>query len=369
MRQGQLTISVWYTVKLHFDRILHITDVRSLAKGGAEMVRIVHAPTEIAGQMGTLIDGLRQAGLQAWGYNWFHTYLNYHHDYVIKSEAYELKRMVDPVVRHADVFHFHNGNSFLVENRDIPLLHAAGKKMIMHHWGNDVRTGERSRQLNPYPVPANYMSDEEISRRLKFISSYIEHAIVQDYELYPHVSDYYKHVHVLPLACRVMEIPFEYPLPDIARPRIIHAPTNREFKGSEYVERAIAALQGKVPFEYETIEKLSHKEAMKRYLEADIIIDQIVCGTYGMLSVEAMAMGKPVIAFVRDDVRSKLPVELPIIIANPDTIHDVLFDLLREPGKLHQTGVASRAYAERVHDVRRVIPQLVDIYKQVLGRE
>jgi len=331
-----------------------------------EKVRIVHAPTEIAGQMGVLVDGLRQAGHLAVGYNWFHTYLNYRNVNVNKTEAYELKKIVDPVVRNSDLLHFHNGNSFLVDNADIPLLHNAGKKMIMHHWGNDVRSAERSSRLNPYPVPPSYMSDDNIVNRLKMLSTYIQHAIVQDYELYPHVSDYYEHVHVLPLACKVSDIPYAYPRTDITQPIIIHAPTNRAFKGSEYVEQAIEDLRGKVSFSYQTIEKTSHDEAMRKYLDADIIIDQILCGTYGMLSVEAMAMGKPVVAFVRDDVRSQLPEDLPIVVANPDTIRDVLQELLQQPEKLQEIGIASRAYVERVHDVGSVIPKLLEIYEQVV---
>jgi len=328
-------------------------------------LRIVHAPTEIAGQMGILIDGLRQAGHVAIGYNWFHTYLDYRNDYVIRTEAYELKKIVDPIIHHTDIFHFHNGNSFLVNNADIPLLYRAGKKMVMHHWGNDVRTAERSRTLNPYPLPNSYLMDEQIITRLKLLSTYIKHAIVQDYELYPYVSDYYEHVHILPLACRTDRIPFKYPRADNREPVIIHAPTNREFKGSEYVEKAVADLKGTVPFTYRVIEKMSHSEAMKQYLQADIIVDQILCGTYGMLSVEAMAMGKVVIAYIRDDVKAHLPSSLPIVVANPDTIRDVLHDLLRNPERMRKIGMAGREYVKKVHDVGRVIPKLLKIYAQL----
>ncbi len=328
-------------------------------------MRIVHAPTEIAGQMGILVDGLRQKGHLAVGYNWFHTYLNYRSN-VVKTEAYELKKIIDPILPHTDIFHLHNGNSFLHGNWDVPLLHSAGKPMVMHHWGNDVRTAERNRQLNPYELPSSYWSDEQIIARLKLLSRYIRHAIVQDYELYPHVSDYYEHVHVLPLACKVSAIPYANPKPSTRRPVIIHAPTNRDFKGSAYVEKAVQDLQGTAEFTFETIEKTSHQEAMRRYRQADIVIDQILCGTYGMLSVEAMAMGKVVVAFVRDDVRSHMPSDLPIVIANPDTIRDVLADLVKNPEKLHQIGAAGRAYVTKHHAVEHVVDKLLNIYSQAM---
>lgn len=299
-------------------------------------MRIVHAPTEIAGQMGILIEGLRKAGLTAIGYNWYHTYLNYNSQHVMKTEAYELKKMVDQLVHYADLFHFHNGNSLLLHNADIPMFHSAGKKMLMHHWGNDVRTIERMRQLNKYEIPTSYLTDEKIIERLQLISTYIEHAVVQDYELYPYVSDYYKHVHIIPLVCNTKGMKHAYPRIDQKQPVIIHAPTNREFKGSEHVEQAITDMRGTVSFEYQTIEKTSHHEAMKRYLQADIIVDQILCGTYGMLSVEAMAMGKVVVAYIRDDVREQLPSDLPIVIANPDNIREVLIELVKDPERRRQ---------------------------------
>ena len=329
-------------------------------------MRIVHAPTEIAGQMGILVDGLRQKGHLAVGYNWFHTYLNYRSN-VIKTEAYELKKVIDSIVSHTDIFHLHNGNSFLHSNWDVPLLHNAGKPMLMHHWGNDVRTAERNKQLNPYAIPSSYWSDEQITNRLKLLSRHIRHAIVQDYELYPHVSDYYEHVHVLPLACNVSAISPAYPNPSNRSPVIIHAPTNREFKGSAYVEKAVHDLQGTIKFTFETIEKTSHQEAMSRYLQADIVIDQILCGTYGMLSVEAMAMGKVVVAYVRDDVKSHMPQDLPIVVANPDTIRDVLAELVNNPEKLHEIGVASRAYVMKYHGVEQVVDQLLGIYSLVMA--
>src|SRR5690606_28817416 len=119
---------------------------------------------------------------------------------------------------------------------------------------------------NPYAVPPSYFSDDVIHSRLLFFGKHIKHAIVQDYELYPHVRDYYERVHVLPLACRTDQIPYAYPSVRNREPIVIHAPTNREFKGSEHVERAVADLKGHVSFRYQAVERMSHELAMKAYL-------------------------------------------------------------------------------------------------------
>lgn len=325
---------------------------------------IVHAPTEIAGQMRALVSGLRQAGYKANGYNWFQSYLNYIGS-VINTDAYELIKLIDPLVNYVDLFHFHNGNTFVANNYDVPLIHERGKKMVMHHWGNDVRTVKGALMMNPYPIPPSYATDETIHENLTFLSKYMKHAIVQDYEIYPYVTDYYEHVHVLPLVCDYQKFPYVYPSPDNLNPVIIHAPTNREFKGSYYIEKAVGELKLTHNFTYFAVENMSHQQAMKSYLNADIIVDQILCGTYGMLSVEAMAMGKVVVAYVREDVKSKFPPDLPIVVANPDTIRDVLLHLLHNPELRHSIGKASRAYVEKYHSVEHVIPKLLEIYSKI----
>jgi hypothetical protein len=331
-------------------------------------MRIVHLPTEISGQMGILCTGLREAGLEVNGYNWFHSYLNYEGG-TVSTDAFELIKLLDPLIRHCDVFHFHNGNTLTPDHEDLSWIARAGKKMIMHHWGNDVRTRWRTAELNPYELPDSYMTDEEIHRQLLQLSRHIRHAIVQDAELVPHVRDYYEKVHVVPLAYPVRRVAPRFPGMEPGadrRPlRIVHAPTDRSFKGSDAIERAIAELKRDFPIEWIVVEKKSHREARSIYSRADLIIDQILCGTYGVFSVEAMALGKPVVAYIREDVRSSLPEDLPIVNANPDNIVEVLDRLLRQPERLSELGRACRAYAEKRHDVEIVVPQLISIYRQL----
>ncbi|MCH1626280.1 glycosyltransferase [Ferdinandcohnia quinoae] len=327
-------------------------------------MKIVHAPTEIAGQMGIICKELRSRGHHAAGFNCFHTYLNYKGD-IINTDAFEVMKELDFLVENTDIFHFHNANTFFQDFADLPLLKEFGKKMVMHHWGSDVRTEEAVNRLNPYPLPPTYYTDEEIHEQLTKLSQYIDTAIVQDYEAYPYVKDYYKNVYVLPLACNVEDFQVSYPSINNHNPLIIHAPTNREFKGSDHVESAINQLMGKANFKYQILEKMSHEKALATYMNADIIIDQLLCGTYGMFSVEAMAMGKPVVAFIRDDVRSEFPEDLPIVQATPGTIANVLHELVQNPKLRHDLGRAGRQYVENYHSAERVTNDLLQIYKEL----
>lgn len=330
--------------------------------------RIVHVPMEIAGQVGLICRFLRDAGYEAYGFNYFETYLKY--EDVFHTEAYELIKVLEGFIDYYDIFHFHNGYSIMEDFRDILMIKKAGKKMIMHHRGNDVRFQSMAMKgknyTNPYVRTSNYLSDEKMAENLRFFAEHMDAAIVQDYELHNYVIDYYqergKPVYVLPRLIDSKQIKTAYPDPYGNTPVIIHAPTHRGFKGSDIIEKTIESLKKDKQLIYINIEGKSHKEALEAYRRADIVIDQILCGVYGNVSVEAMAMGKAVVCYIRPDLIKTYPDDLPIISANPDTLYPQLKMLVEEPRLRYEIGKAGRNYVERYHEGVRIIKGLTAIY-------
>ncbi|WP_206529761.1 glycosyltransferase family 1 protein [Brevibacillus sp. SYP-B805] len=332
------------------------------------MFRVFHGPIELAGQMGRLVGGLRQFGHQAIGFNTFQSYLGYRNN-IINTDWYDMIRQFDALKDQFDIFHFHFNGTLFEDARDLKELHALGKKFVMHHWGNDVRFKAKAAQLSPYLYDlCNPFTDEEIAARLARNSQYIKTAIIQDLELLPYVLGHYTYVYVLPLAFDVTGTIPQYPRVDTRVPLIIHAPTQPTFKGTVYVEDAIQRLrQAGFQFDYKRIEFMSNAEALSYYRQADIVIDQLLVGTYGLFAVEAMALGKPVISYLREDLVSTYPANLPIINANPTTLYNTLIPLITDPLLRHTTGIKSRQYAEQRHDIPMIIPQLLEIYKVVMS--
>lgn len=338
-------------------------------------LNIVHAPLEIAGQVGLICDFLRQFGMQAVGYNYYPTYLNYQR--VINTDSYELAKMVEFAIEHYDLFHFHNGYTFLENFLDIEMIRKRGKHIIMHHRGNDVRSRQRSRKWknyeNPYVNAESSVPDDEMDRNLRYFAKNVSAAIVQDHELMPYVEDYYaeqgKKVYILPrlINLRSFEPAYEPETNRTKKVLIVHAPTQRDFKGTEFINAAIEQLQAELPIEYQLVEGMSHHEAFQLYRKADIIIDQILCGAYGNLSVEGMALGKPVVCYIRPDLVDKYPPGLPIRSAHPDNLRDVLRELVSDHELRRSLGIQGRQYVEQNHAADRVIRQLLDIYREVLG--
>lgn len=324
-------------------------------------MRIFHGTTEIAGQMGIICGELKKRGHIAVGYNSFHSYLGYK-EHLINTSKAEIHKQGKHIINFFDIFHFHYATTIMEDFQDLPLIKEKGKKMIMHHWGNDVRFHEQAKIKNPYAYTGDSPPNEVMHERLTKISTYIDESIVQDYEVFPYVEPYYKKVHVIPIAIDLDKFQPHYPDAEKKVPLILHAPTNPAFKGTEYIEKAIDELKKTHTFEYRRIEKMNHLEAIKLYKEADIIVDQILCGSYGLFSVEAMALGKPVITFIRPDLVKKFPETLPIVNGNIVTVYEKIKMLLENPEMRVELGKLGRKYVEMYHAKEKVVDKLIEIY-------
>src|SRR5208337_1045219 len=89
-----------------------------------------------------------------------------------------------------------------------------------------------------------------------------------------------------------------------------------------------ARLQRRHEIRYVEVTRTPHAEAIRLYAQADLVIDQLLAGWYGGFAVEMMAMGKPVVCYIRaEDLRFVPPAmaaELPLIPARPDALEDNL---------------------------------------------
>jgi glycosyltransferase involved in cell wall biosynthesis len=145
----------------------------------------------------------------------------------------------------------------------------------------------------------------------------------------------------------------------------VHAPSNREKKGTRFVIEACEQL----PVELDIVEGVPHEEARARYARADIVVDQLNAGWHGVFALEAMALGKPVVAHLKQDVVERSAegygIRVPIVPATKETLVEALRPLVEQPALRRELGAASRAYVEQVHNIDRVADRLVDVYRSL----
>ena len=145
----------------------------------------------------------------------------------------------------------------------------------------------------------------------------------------------------------------------------MHAPSNREKKGTRFVIEACEQL----PVELDIVEGVPHDVARERYARADIVVDQLNAGWHGVFALESMALGKPVVTYLKPDVVERSAagygVRLPVVPATADTLVDALRPLVEQPALRRVIGAQSRAYVEQVHDIDRVTDRLLDLYRSL----
>lgn len=158
----------------------------------------------------------------------------------------------------------------------------------------------------------------------------------------------------------------------LKKPVLMHAPSHRGAKGTKYILQAVERLkQENIQFEFILVEGMPNAEARKLYEKADLLIDQLLYGWYGGLSVELMALGKPVICYLREEDLKFIPDEmredLPLINATPDTVYSVLKEWLTvKKGLLNEMGKKSRSYVEKWHDPVKIAQRLKADYEAIL---
>ncbi len=141
------------------------------------------------------------------------------------------------------------------------------------------------------------------------------------------------------------------------RPVVVHAPSNPRFKGSQVIDAVLGTLASRGSVEYRRLDAVPN-DAMPRVLAgADIVIDQLVMGLYGVAASEAMAAGRVVVSYVGDRVRTEVRRstgrEVPIVEANPSTLSDVLHAVLDDRDTARTTAGRGPGFVRELHDGRR----------------
>jgi glycosyltransferase involved in cell wall biosynthesis len=152
---------------------------------------------------------------------------------------------------------------------------------------------------------------------------------------------------------------------------VAHAPSKRAVKGTDAVLAAVDALRARgAPIELDLIEGLPNREARLRYAAADVVIDQLRVGWYGMLAIESMALGKPVVVHLDEQAAAETEeafgLELPLVRADEHSLEVVLAGLIEKRAELPELGLRSREYVERVHAYDAVARRVLEIYERVM---
>ena len=323
-------------------------------------MRALHSPVNVAGGPGAISAGLRELGVESTllvfnerpFQRGFDVNLELRDTSRLSSVPFNLPKQLRALrwaVRNFDVFHFHAGLTLAPQRITLPLLKRKRKGIVFQSWGSDLRRRNAS-EVSYLRSAGAVVVGSYLTRRLAPRGPWPEYDVVPP------------------------AIVLDDWQPSPAEPgevlRVAHAPSKRAVKGTQAVLDAVESLRKRgAPIELDVIEGVPNNEARKRYAAADVVVDQLRIGWYGMFAIESMALAKPVVVHLDDDAAAETEaafgLELPLVRADEVDLEDVLASLVELRESLPELGRRSRAYVERVHGHTQVARQVLEIYERV----
>jgi glycosyltransferase involved in cell wall biosynthesis len=324
-------------------------------------LRALHSPVNVAGGPGAISAGLNALGVESTLLVFnerpfergFDVNLELRDTSSLASVPFNLPKQLRALawaLPRFDVFHFHAGLTLAPRRLTLPLLRRRRKAVVFQSWGSDLRG--RSAEEVAYLHDADaVIVGSYLTRRLAPRGPWPEYDVVPP----AIVLDDWR--------------PSPTEPGDVLR--VAHAPSKRAVKGTEAVLAAVESLRRRgAPIELDLIEGVPNAEARKRYAKADLIVDQLRIGWYGMFAIESMALAKPVVVHLDEqgaaETEEAFGLDLPLVRADEGSIEDVLAGLVEVRQELPELGRRSREYVERVHAHTAVARQVLGIYERVI---
>jgi len=283
------------------------------------------------------------------------------------KKAYYFKKMI----KWADVIHWIWDSAYELQ-LDLKYVAYLNKPGIIEWSGSDIRNREKAVELNPYMELIydngyEYANIETLERsnriQEKFAKIKFFPITTPEMDLYVK-KDLFQKTYISLHRLNVKDfIPIEV---TNSRPLVVHAPTRRFAKGTDYIIKAVEELKQELDFDFKLLENMPRNEAMQQVQQCDIFIDQLMLGSHGLSSCEAMSFGKPVLCYIMPAVyKNGLPADCPIVNVTIENIKEELGKLIINPFKRKELGQKGRNYALKYHDADLIAQMFVEIYKEV----
>jgi len=309
-------------------------------------LRVTHCPVNFAGIGWTNVEALRRKGIDARlvVFNTQPAHPEADQDlHLPKSPHWRRQalqfRAFAQLLPRTDIFHFYFGLTLVPKALQFPPLRLARKKSVFHFVGSDIRG------KSPDELAYGRIADAQI------VGSYDAARWVPEADVVPPGID-----------LRAVE---PAPPRDDGAIRVAHAALSRSRKGTKLIVEACA----EAGLELDVIENVRHDEVGPRLVRADIVVDQLNSGWYGLFAIEAMAHGKPVLGYIHEEAAARTAdafgVALPIVRTTKATLSADLRRLAGSAADRRAKAQQSRAYVERVHDADRMADRLIDIYSRL----
>jgi glycosyltransferase involved in cell wall biosynthesis len=322
-------------------------------------LRVGIGPAELAGTVMGWEEGLRALGVDVEVVLWAPSPLGYESGRVLGRVGRVLYGLRAPFRR--DVLHYQYGSTW-ARTFDAWWARAFRRTLVCTYHGDDCRIPSVAQRLFPARARVVAPDRERWARtRLRALGAVCDAALVADNELATYVGPYFRRVYITPLPLH--RDPIAAPLqPEPGPPVVLHAPSDPGVKGTEMIRAAVEEVAERVALRFRVLTGASYEEVARELRRAHVVVDQLNSATSGVLALESLRLGLPVLGEYDPRALAPYQQDLPVVRVTPETLADELEELLLDEERRSSLAAAGPAYVRRNHDPVRVARTLLEIY-------
>ena len=385
---------------------------RDKEKRTPEQTRVFHAPAAVAGNSAQLSRSLIKMGFSSKCLTYECNQYSSSDDLVVwrgsegllSRETKRFRTVLHHVFSH-DVYIFNYGSTLsfpssnyeyenfgswlkaklhicwtdFLQSLELSILFLRRARVVVIFQGDDARQGDI--QLQTYEesiahhMEPGYYSERSDNRKRKLIArlqKFGAQLVALNPDLLPLLGDEaefspYGHIDLKSWNSSVM--------PDLKDGIVVgHFPSSKKVKGTSAIVSAMQSLQmNGARVNLHLISGVTQDQVKQEIEKCHLIIDQLYAGFYGGVAVEAMALGRPVIAYLRERdlemLDDQFKSQLPILNASSETLQGVLTRVSAYTHlELAEWGKISRAFVDEWHDPEKVAFNILELAKPLRMR-
>ena len=273
-----------------------------------------------------------------------------------------------------DILHFFSGEMLLTRKLrgfKFKIYKMLGKSVIMHFVGTDIRSVDyilwKEKNIFEF-LNKNVKYTKSLNWQKVLINQSLKYAdkilvsspdlkdVIPEAIYYPVVIDYKK----------IEKELFELNSSKKHKNEIVilHAPSNPKMKGTEIIHKVLKKIEAnykefnirlELPADTDTpyAERYSTSryDLFKFYNNADIVIDQLIIGWYGLQAVEALIANNQVISYVDENLKAELYPNCPINIANANNLESIILQCIHKHIKGDVDFEKNKEWVKKYHTI------------------
>ena len=147
--------------------------------------------------------------------------------------------------------------------------------------------------------------------------------------------------------------------------RLAHYPYYKMYNFNDHYTDTLTNLQNEKRCEITRILHLSNVQTLETIAMCDIVIGKILpnIGWFGKFELEGMALGKPVITYVSDELYEKY--KPPVYRTTKDTFKEDLVSLIEDDVERNRLAKEGHTYIKKYHSAEGIVKAVQEYYDKI----